>query len=148
LGTLPSKKSLELQQYYGHPQNAFWKILFYLFSREFSSNYDKRNILAIENNIAIWDVCYSAVRKGSLDSAIKEESPNKIDELIVQNTLISTIAFNGQKAAKLYEKYFPLFDNINYITLLSTSPANAKFSFEEKLEDWSQIKQLIDVNTN
>ncbi len=94
----------------------------------------------MENNIAIWDVCYSAVRKGSLDSAIKEEIPNKIDELIVENPSISTIAFNGQKAAKLYAKYFPEFDNINYITLLSTSPANAKYSFEEKLKDWSQIK--------
>ena len=94
----------------------------------------------MENNIAIWDVCYSAVRKGSLDSAIKEEIPNKIDELIVENPSISTIAFNGQKAAKLYAKYFPKFDNINYITLLSTSPANAKYSFEEKLKDWSQIK--------
>ncbi len=94
----------------------------------------------MENNIAIWDVCYSAVRKGSLDSAIKEEIPNKIDELIVENLSINTIAFNGQKAAKLYAKYFPKFDNINYITLLSTSPANAKYSFEEKLKDWSQIK--------
>ena len=145
---MPSKRSLELQQYYGHPRNAFWKILFSLFSKTFSSDYINRKSLAIENNIAIWDVCHTAKRKGSLDSAIKEESPNKIDELIVENPLISTIAFNGQKAAKLYEKYFPFFDNINYITLLSTSPANAKFSFEEKLEDWSQIKQLIDVTTN
>ena len=27
LGTLPSRKSLEKQEYYGHPQNAFWKIM-------------------------------------------------------------------------------------------------------------------------
>lgn len=140
MGTLPSKKSLELQQYYGHPQNAFWKILFSLFSKEFSSNYDHRKSLAVENNIAIWDVCFTAIRKGSLDSAIKEESPNKIDELIALNPSISTIAFNGQKAAKLYEKYFKKYDDINYITLLSTSPANAKYSFEEKLKDWGQIK--------
>lgn len=94
----------------------------------------------MENNVAIWDVCYIAIREGSLDSAIKEESPNKIDELIALNPSISTIAFNGQKAAKLYEKYFKKYDDINYITLLSTSPANAKYSFEEKLKDWSQIK--------
>ncbi len=148
LGTLPSKKSLELQQYYGHSRNAFWKILFSLFGKEFSSNYNNRKSLVIENNIAIWDVCYTAIRKGSLDSAIREESPNKIDELILENPLISTITFNGQKAAKLYEKHFPKFDNINYITQLSTSPANAKFSFEEKLEDWSQIKQIIDSDNN
>ena len=144
MGTLPSKRSLELQQYYGHPRNVFWKILFSLFGREFSLNYDNRKSLASENNITIWDVCYTAIRKGSMDSDIKEESPNKIDELIAKNPSISTIAFNGQKAAKLYAKYFPKFDNKNYITLLSTSPANATYSFEEKLNDWSQIKQIID----
>ena len=141
---MPSKKSLELQQYYGHPQNAFWKILFTLFNNTFSLNYDDKKSLAVENNIAIWDVCHTAIRKGSLDSAIKEEIPNKIDELIEDNSSTSTIAFNGQKAAKLYAKYFAKFDNINYITLLSTSPANAKYSFEEKLKDWSQIKRAID----
>jgi hypoxanthine-DNA glycosylase len=140
LGTLPSKRSLELHQYYGHPRNAFWKILFTLFSKQFSSDYDDKKILAIENNIAIWDVCYTAIRKGSLDSDIKEESPNKIDELVKLNPSICIIAFNGQKAAKLYEKHFPKFDNIVYLTLLSTSPANAKYSFEEKLKNWSQIK--------
>ncbi|NHZ84822.1 MAG: DNA-deoxyinosine glycosylase [Planctomycetia bacterium] len=145
LGTLPSKKSLELKQYYGHPRNVFWKILFSLFSREFLSNYDNKKSLAIDNKVAIWDVCYTAVRKGSLDSAIKEENPNKIDELIAIESSITTIAFNGQKAAKLYDKYFPKFDNINYITLLSTSPANAKYSFKEKLTDWSQIK-IVDNN--
>lgn len=143
---MPSKKSLELRQYYGHPRNAFWKILFTLFNDTFSSNYDNKKSLTIEYNIAIWDVCYTAVRKGSLDSVIQNVVPNRIDKLIKENPSINTIAFNGQKAAKLYAKYFPKFDNINYIILLSTSPANAKYSFEEKLKDWSQIKQIIDIN--
>ena len=145
---MPSKKSLEIQQYYGHPQNSFWKILFTLLDNTFSSNYDNKKLLAVEYNIAIWDVCYSAVRKGSLDSDIKEESPNKIDELIEENSSISIIAFNGQKAAKLYDKYFPKFDNINYKTLLSTSPANVKYSFKEKLENWIQIKKIIGSTDN
>ncbi len=145
---MPSKKSLELQQYYGHPRNAFWKILFTLFYSTYTSNYDEKKSLAIENNIAIWDVCYTAKRKGSLDSNIEDESPNKINELIALNSSINTIAFSGQKAAKLYAKYFTNLDSINYITLLSTSPANAKYSFEEKLKDWSQIKQRIDIDNN
>ncbi len=132
--------SLELQQYYGHPQNSFWRILFDLYNITFSSNYDDKKSLIIDNNIAIWDVCYRAIRKGSLDSAIKEENPNGIIELIALNPSISTIAFNGQKAAKLYQKYFQKYDYINYLTLLSTSPANAKYSFEEKLKNWNQIK--------
>lgn len=136
--------SLELQQYYGHPRNAFWKILFTLFNDTFTSNYSNRESIALENNIAIWDVCYTAIRNGSMDSNIQDEIPNNINELITRYSSINTIAFNGQKAAKLYKKYFPVFENINYLTLLSTSPANAKYSFKDKLKDWSQIKQVID----
>ena len=148
MGTLPSKLSIKLQQYYGNPRNSFWRILFTLFNGTFSSNYDDKKSLAIANDFALWDVCYTAIRKGSMDSAIKEENPNKINELIALYTSISTITFNGQKAAKLYDKHFPKFDNIKYITLLSTSPANAKYSFEEKLKNWSQIKQLIAIDSN
>ena len=104
----------------------------------------KRNV---SPNIVIWDVCHTAKRKGSLDSAIKNEVPNKINELIELNPSIRTIAFNGQKASKLYSKYLPKFDNINYTTLLSTSPANAKYSFEEKLKDWSKIRKIVETAT-
>ena len=139
LGTLPSIKSLRLQQYYGNPQNTFWKILFTLFKQEYSSTYNDKKALAIKNNITIWDVCYSANRKGSLDSAIQDVVPNNIEELIELNPTIGTIAFNGQCAAKLYRKYFPDNININYLTLLSTSPANARYNLDEKLENWKQI---------
>ncbi len=139
---MPSKLSIELHQYYGNPQNSFWRILFSLFNITFTSDYNNKKLLTIDNHIAIWDVCYGAIRKGSLDSAIKEENPNTIDELVSNNPSIRLIAFNGQRAAKLYKKYFPNFENINYLTLLSTSPANAKYTFEEKLKNWDQIKQI------
>lgn len=142
LGTLPSIQSIRLQQYYGNPQNTFWKILFTLFDETYSSNYNNKKSFAVDNNIAIWDVCHSAIREGSLDSAIKKEFPNKIDELLAANPTIKTIYFNGQKATKLYDKHFIRLENINYLTLLSTSPANARFSIKDKLENWQQIKSL------
>ena len=140
MGTLPSIKSLELQQYYGNPQNSFWKILFKNFNKDYSSNYYDKTLLAIDNNIAIWDVCHSANRKGSMDSEIKDEIPNEIDKLITANSTIRKIAFNGQNAAKLYHKYFPKFEKVEYFTLLSTSPANARYNFEDKLKNWNQIR--------
>ena len=32
LGTMPSVRSLEQMQYYGHPQNQFWKLIFALWN--------------------------------------------------------------------------------------------------------------------
>ncbi len=143
LGTLPSKESLRKQQYYGHPRNSFWKIIYTLFNGNFSIDYSERIKFAKNCNIAVWDVCYSAFRVGSLDSEIKKERPNTIDLLLNKNSSIRLVAFNGQKAALLYDKYFDRIEGIAYVTLLSTSPANAAFSFEKKLENWKFIKEII-----
>jgi len=130
---------LEQQEYYANPQNSFWKILFTIYNAKYSSNYEIKKQLIIDNSLAVWDVCNSAIRSGSLDSAIKDETPNNIIELLVQNSSIEKIAFNGQKATTLYDKYFQRIPKIKYSTLLSTSPANARFNFHEKLDNWRQF---------
>ena len=71
LGSVPGVKSLEMQQYYAHPQNQFWKILFHIFGEEFSTDYPQRIDLLKRYNIALWDVIESCERKGSLDTEIK-----------------------------------------------------------------------------
>ena len=38
LGSFPSVKSREVQFYYGHPQNRFWKVLASLFHEEIPSD--------------------------------------------------------------------------------------------------------------
>lgn len=139
LGTLPGKESLRLQQYYGHPRNIFWKLMYQLFKENFQENYKERELFLKRNNIALWDVCFSADRKSSLDVDIKNEFPNSINKLIEENPSIKMVGFNGKKTEKLYDKYFIRYNHIKYYTLLSTSPANASFSFIQKLTQWRVI---------
>ena len=139
LGTLPGKESLRKKEYYANSRNLFWKIIYLLLDKSLETNYcDKTNLLKT-NGIALWDVCQKAIRKSSLDSDIKDEKPNNLSKLLETYPTIATIAFNGQKAEKLYDKYFQRNKNINYMTLLSTSPANASYSYDQKIQNWKIV---------
>jgi len=147
LGTMPGTKSLEIQQYYGHPQNNFWRFMFEILNEDFSKDYDARKALLIKNKIALWDVLQYCERIGSLDSAIKNEITNDFEQFLKQHPTIKTIFFNGQKAATFFKKHVSLKNNKDYnlITLPSTSPANASKPFETKLNEWKIIRQFIKV---
>ena len=136
LGSLPGDLSLEVNQYYGHPRNRFWKMMFEIFEIEFSEDYEIRKQLILQNKLALWDVAHSAERKGSMDVDMKNVSPNQIDELLNEYPTIEKIIFNGKKAEQLFWKYFDKKTSIEYISLPSTSPANAQFSYERLLEIW------------
>jgi len=107
LGTMPGKESLRMNSYYAHPQNAFWKIVFTLFNKPFSTNYEIRQELLMQNGIALWDVLATCTRSSSLDTDIKKEQPNDILQLLAQYPNISRIYFNGKGAAGYFRKYFP-----------------------------------------
>lgn len=140
LGTMPGVQSLALQQYYGHPRNAFWKILFSVLETPFSTDYEQRKSILLENRIALWDVLEACVREGSLDSAIQQEVTNDFDSFLKAYPQIKHIYFNGQKAAKFFKQYITVSDSYHLSTLPSTSPANAGMSFEKKLMEWQIIK--------
>ena len=140
LGTMPSEQSLAVNQYYGHPRNAFWKILFSVFETPFSTDYEQRKSLLVNNRIALWDVLKACVREGSLDSAIEQEVPNDFDSFLKAHPNIQTIYFNGQKAAKFFKQHIAVNDTYHLVTLPSTSPANAGMSFEKKLLEWEIVK--------
>ena len=65
LGSVPGVKSLEMQEYYAHPQNKFWKIIFELFNENFSEDYLEKIKILKKNKIAVWDVIDSCERVGS-----------------------------------------------------------------------------------
>lgn len=143
LGTMPGTKSLELNQYYGHKQNNFWKFLFTIIGEEFSMDYQTRKNLLIKNKIALWDVLQFCDRIGSLDSAIKNEIANDFESFLNTHPQIEYIFFNGQKAEAFFKKYVHLEKEYKSFTLPSTSPANASKTFQDKLKEWNIIKTLL-----
>lgn len=142
LGTMPGTKSLELNQYYGHNQNNFWKFMFAIFNEDFSNDYETKKVLLQKNKIALWDVLQFCDRVGSLDSAIKNEIANDFETFLKQHPNIKTILFNGQKAAAFFKKYVQIKNTYQLITLPSTSPANAAKTYQSKLEEWKIINTL------
>lgn len=145
LGTMPGVRSLTDQQYYAHPRNAFWPILFAVCGEEFRTDYPARLELLRRKGIALWDVCYSCDRSGSLDSRIRQEVPNDISGLLKQYPAIRTIVFNGNTSAGLYKKYFSQLPQYDYFQMPHTSPAYASLTFEQKKEKWLLIRpRLVD----
>ncbi len=143
LGTLPGVQSLQAKQYYAHPANAFWKIMFAIFQQPFSTRYAVRQQLLTTHKIALWDVLLQAEREGSLDSAIRDAAPNDFATFLKTHKKVKTIFFNGQNACKLFHKHVQLQNEMQFITLPSTSPAHAAKSFANKLKDWEQIKGCL-----
>ena len=140
LGTMPGVLSLAINEYYGHPRNYFWKLLAAIFDEEIPPSYELKKALLQRNKIAVWDVLQACEREGSLDNNIRKENPNDFAAFLNEHPQIKLIAFNGQKAAAFFKKYVGLSGAYSYITLPSTSPANASKSFEQKLREWELIK--------
>lgn len=136
LGTKPGNQELRKQEYYANNGNAFWKIIYELTEEVFSKNYAQRIDVLLRNNIAIWDIIQFGRRVKPGASNVKEEIPNPINEIIEMYPSVKQIIFNGQKAHNLYVKHFTEIEGIIYKTVLSTSPANTRFSFREKLNNW------------
>ena len=142
LGSVPGVKSLEMQEYYAHPQNKFWKIIFELFNENFSEDYLEKIKILKKNKIAVWDVIDSCERVGSLDTTIKNEESNDILQLLKKYQNIKTIFCNGGKSYQNLQKIVGKNFEIPIYLLPSTSPLHT-ISFEKKLESWKIIKTFL-----
>jgi len=142
LGSVPGVKSLEKQEYYAHPQNAFWRIIFELFNESFTNIYSEKLAILTKNKIALWDVIDTCERKGSLDSEIRNEEANDIETLLKNHPNISAIFCNGGKSFKNLQKILKDKSNIGVYLLPSTSPLHT-ISFDKKLAAWEVIKTYI-----
>jgi hypoxanthine-DNA glycosylase len=150
LGTVPSIASLAKQQYYGHPQNAFWPIMGRLFGAHRDLPYDERKRVLQAQRLAVWDVFRECIRQGSLDASIEIESeqPNDFLPFLEEHAQIHTIFFNGQKAETAFRRHVaPKLDELDrefrFIRLPSTSPAHAGRNFTQKLAAWRAVARAV-----
>ncbi|MGZ5284278.1 MAG: DNA-deoxyinosine glycosylase [Kaistella sp.] len=142
LGSVPGVKSLQMQQYYAHPQNHFWKIIFELLDQDFTEDYLAKTEIIRKNNIALWDVIDTCEREGSLDTKIRNEEHNDITKMLRDHPSIRAIFCNGQKSFKNLKKILGKESEIPVFVLPSTSPLHT-IPFYKKLNGWEIIKTFL-----
>lgn len=147
LGSFPGVASLRAQQYYGHPQNQFWKIMATLLSTNaldvLAMPYAERAQWLLSRGVGLWDVYAVCEREGSLDANIQHAQPNDLQSLLTRCPKLKVIAHNGAESFKHAKLTQTL--GVPVYRLPSTSPANAGWSFERKLAAWRDVLQLKDA---
>jgi hypoxanthine-DNA glycosylase len=141
LGSFPSVRSLALQQYYAHPQNAFWRILQAILPSSpytaSADSYENRCNWLLAHGLGLWDVYASCERQGSLDAAIRAPQVNDLAALRERCPDLRAIAHNGGESWHHARHSAAL--GLPVYRLPSTSPANASWSFERKLAAWREV---------
>ena len=101
-----------------------------------SQNYQK---VLKRHHIALWDVIARCDVVGSSDISIGNVTVNDLKR-VIDTSKITRIFVNGRKAHELYKKH--LSDKYGEaIYLPSTSPANAAWSLQMLIDQWSKVSQ-------
>ena len=111
--------------------NQMWCLLPALFGEPSligKSDKEKERFLE-EHNIAMYDVCKSALRKGSGDNSIKNEVVNDFDAIVKQYPDAKIICV-GNQSYTIFSRHFP---HISSAKVISTSGSVVGKSCKEKL---------------
>lgn len=142
LGSFPGVASLRAGQYYGHPQNHFWRILQSLWPQHAlpaREHYAARCTWLLERGLGLWDAYAACEREGSLDTAIRQAQLNDFESLRARAPGLAAIAHNGgesfRHAKAVQARVGPA---VVSLRLPSTSAANASWSFEKKRNAWAE----------
>ncbi len=138
LGSFPSIKSRELGFYYSHKQNRFFSVLSVIFNEDEPLSIKDRKDFLKRHLIALYDVIERCEIVNSSDSSIKNVVPIDIRKILSDYPNIKKIGVTGKKASSLFEKYLRQYvrEDIEVYYLPSTSPANAKMSIEELVNEY------------
>ena len=146
LGSFPSVVSRKFGFYYANPQNRFWRVLAGILNAPLPESIDEKIKFLLAHRIAIYDAAISCEIKGSSDAKMTAVEPANL-EPIFKTANITQVYANGGKAHEICEKY--LKNQIlnatgrGPIKLPSTSPANANFSFERLVQEWTVVADTL-----
>ena len=143
LGSLPGDASLQAGQYYGHPQNAFWRLTGGVIGRDLVAlSYEERLEALRAAGVGLWDVIVRAHRPGSLDADIRDAEPADLRRLIAGLPEIRAVAFNGGTAAKTGRRLMAGVEGVALIDLPSSSPAHT-LAYADKAARWAVLTPWI-----
>ena len=138
LGSFPGEASLGAQQYYAHPRNHFWKLLSQVLGEDLVRlPYEERLARLLVHRIGLWDAIAACEREGSLDASIRRAQANDFAALKEDCPHLARVCFNGKTSGKLAPQFAAA--GFDTLVLPSSSPANAGWSFEQKLAVWKRI---------
>jgi TDG/mug DNA glycosylase family protein len=143
LGSFPSRQSLLYHEYYGNPQNHFWKIIEALFQIDRHLPYSVRTSRLTDHKIALWDVVSTCCRQGSADARIRSPVFNDLQGFFESCPSLRLVVLNGSTAGRYYTMMkIPV--PVPAVVLPSTSPANTRFTLGEKVRRWEIIRAQED----
>jgi hypoxanthine-DNA glycosylase len=149
LGSLPGEASLAAERYYAHPQNRFWHLVGAIINREDlpALGYEQRLDALRAASVGLWDTIASAVRTGSLDTAIRLAEPAPLAALAASLPRLAAIGFNGATAARLGRRALAgtpvMARGVALVDLPSSSPAYAAMSPSDKRVRWLALRAFL-----
>ena len=138
LGTMPSPKAREVQFYYGHPQNRFWRVLAAVLGEELPRSVPEKKAMLLRHRIALWDVLAECEITGASDSSIRNPVANDLS-VILDHAPVQAVFTTGATAWKLYTRLQKPHTGIEAVRLPSTSPANCAVKMEALTEAYKAI---------
>ena len=147
LGSFPSVISRKFGFYYANPQNRFWRVLAGILNSPLPESKDEKINFLLSHHIAIYDAAISCKIEGSSDAKMSKIVPVNLKPIFKEANITQVYA-NGGKAYEICKKYLEgeiiKATKKEAIKLPSTSPANAKFSFEKLAKEWSVIARALE----
>ena len=143
LGSLPGEESLARGQYYAHPRNQFWRLIGAVIGADLVPlPYEERLEALLAAGVGLWDVVGAAVRRGSLDGAIRDAQANRLAELAAELPGLKAVGFNGGKSWSMGRPLFAGLPQLALVPLPSSSPAHT-LAFEKKRDSWLKLRDYL-----